>query len=170
MSEGLLRASGTVSVHPQWSQTEYGVKTVSVECFVSQDRSWTLISELSQGTPEMSIDLKWILEVKIYTFEQKHMCVWGPLDGYRVLVRLWAPNIDRNTTKSRSRVGSKKLQIFYIYFSVQQCPDFNWFTTLLHNFLGFHMILTSKYCDSEEEFIKNSPLLNALQNDTPDDT
>ena len=36
--------------------------------------------------------------------------------------------------------------------------------TRFHNFLVFYMILTSTYCDSEEEFIKNSPLLNALNN------
>ena len=42
--------------------------------------------------------------------------------------------------------------------------------TLLHNFLGFHMILTSKYCDLEKEFIKNSPLLNTLKNSTTEST
>ena len=57
--------------------------------------------------------------------------------------------------------------------SVRILIDFNNFwpvVTLFHNFLGFHMILTSKYCDSDEEFIKNSPLLNAFSNSTPDST
>ena len=41
--------------------------------------------------------------------------------------------------------------------------DFLLIVTLFHNFLGFRMILTSKYCDSDEEFIKNSPMLNDLK-------
>ena len=37
-------------------------KTVSIEYFVSTDRARTLISELSQGTLETKIALKWALE------------------------------------------------------------------------------------------------------------
>ena len=58
----MLRVSHIVLVHLQWSQTESGVKKpfpLSVSCLVSQDRSWTLIAELSQGTSEKKINLKW---------------------------------------------------------------------------------------------------------------
>ena len=51
--------------------------------------------------------------------------------------------------------------------SVRILIDFNDFcptVTLFHNFFEFHMILTSKYCESDEEFIKNSTLLNDLKN------
>ena len=35
------------------------------------------------------------------------------------------------TTKSRPEVGWRKLQIFNVYFSVQQYPDFDWFRQFL---------------------------------------
>jgi len=83
-------------------------------------------------------------------------------------------------TEIRQKVGLELVQENYRFLmstfqstSVRISIDFNNFwpvVTLFHNFLGFHMILTSKYCDSDEEFIKNSPLLNAFSNSTPDST
>ena len=66
MIEGSLLVSDTVSVYIQGSHTGSGVKkTVSIECIMSQDRSRTLISELSQGISEMKRYLKRTLENRI---------------------------------------------------------------------------------------------------------
>ena len=54
-----------------------------------------------------------------------------PVNGYRVLVWLWTPKIDWDTTKCRLRVCSRNPQIFDVYFSVHQCPDFDWFRQFL---------------------------------------
>ena len=56
-----------ISASPVIADRIWCQKTVFVECRVSQDRSRTLISELSQGTPEVKIRLKWGLEVTIST-------------------------------------------------------------------------------------------------------
>ena len=77
-------------------------------------------------------------------------------------------------TETRQKVDLKLVQENYRFVmstfqsnGVRILTDFNDFcpaVTLFHNFLGFYMILTSKYWDSDEEFIKNPPLLNALEN------
>ena len=51
-------------------------------------RSRTLISELSQGTPEVKIRLKWGLEVTISTLETLALRAGCPGSRYRVLVWL----------------------------------------------------------------------------------
>ena len=55
-----------------------------------------------------------------------------------------------------------------IDLGVQPIPRF--WLTLFHIFSEFHMILMSTYCDSDKEFIKNSPLLNDVSNSTSDCT
>ena len=55
--------------------------------------------------------------------------------------------------------------------SVRILTDFDDFwpvVTLFHNFLGFQMLLRSIYCHSDEEFVRNSPLLNVLTNHISD--
>ena len=53
---------------------------------------------------------------------------------------------------------SKSLMSTFQFNSDRILNDFDDFwsdVTWFHNFLGFHMTLTSKYCDSYEEFINN---------------
>ena len=150
-------------------------KSVSIECIVSQDQSWTLISELPQGTPEARKDLKWTLEDRITTVNTRVLCGrsffrWILSLGSTLNSKYWL-----KYDKSWSGVGSRRLlQILMSTFqsnSVRILTDFDNFgpvVTLFHSFVRFHMILTWKYCDSDEEFIKNSPLLNVFFNGIPD--
>ena len=64
-----------ISASPVISDRIWCQKTVFVECRVSHDRSRTLISELSQGTPETKIGLKWDLEVVISTRNTRDVLV-----------------------------------------------------------------------------------------------
>ena len=147
-----------ISASPMVPDKIWCRKAVSVECLMSQDRSWTFMSELPQGIPEVKRGLKRTLETLV--LRQR-----VPVNGYRVLVRLWTPikKIDLKLIQENYRFVMSTFQFNSDRISI----DFNnsWpVVTLFHNFLGFHMILTSKYCNSDEKFIKNSPLLNTFSN------
>ena len=102
-------------------------KIVSVECIVSQDQSRTLISELPQGTADPRGEHRSKMNFRGQNTDYKHSCCVGvPVSWFdQIMIEI--------QQKYRPRVGSRKLQIFNVYFSVHQCPDFNWFERFLIN-------------------------------------
>ena len=131
-------------------------------------RSRTLISELSQGTPEVKIRLKWGLEVTISTLETLALRAGCPGSRYRVLVWLWTPNIDWDMTKCRLRVCSRKPLIFDVYFSVHHCPDLDWFRRFLTGcdtvlqFSWISHVIEASILSFGRRIVRNSPLSTFL--------
>ena len=77
------------------------------------------------------------------------------------------PNVDLQLVQEIHRFWC----LLFQSVNVQILTDFDNFwpvVTPFHNFLGFHMLLRPTYCHSDEEFVRNSPLLNTLKNNIPD--
>ena len=126
----------------------YRVSTVSVERIVSQDQSWTFISELSQGISDRKIVLKWDAEVTITLHSG---C---PANGYTVSLRLWKPNIDWDMTKCRLRIHSR---IWYLLFNPLESGFWYFlFSYIVHDLSVLKWYLHSKQIISSINVLKNN--------------